>query len=108
MADALRLSRTANTVSSFCNAVIGDICGVISGSAAAVIAARVLLLGNGGSEIFVTLLLSALVSGVTVGGKACGKSLAMNSSTAVVRAAAKALCFFRTLPERFRKKQKKK
>lgn len=105
--DALRLIRNANKVSSFCNDVIGDICGVISGSAAAVIAARVLLLG-GGSEIFVTLLLSALVSGVTVGGKACGKSLAMNSSTAVVRAAAKALCFFRTLPERFRKKQKKK
>ena len=106
--DALRLIRNANKVSSFCNDVIGDICGVISGSAAAVIAARVLLLGGSGSEIFVTLLLSALVSGVTVGGKACGKSLAMNSSTAVVRAAAMALCFFRTLPERFRKKQKKK
>lgn len=106
--DALRLIRNANKVSSFCNDVIGDICGVISGSAAAVIAARVLLLGGDGSEIFVTLLLSALVSGVTVGGKACGKSLAMNSSTAVVRAAAKALCFFRTFPERFGKKQKKK
>lgn len=104
--DALRLIRNANKVSSFCNDVIGDICGVISGSAAAVIAARVLLLSDNGSEIFTTLLLSAVVSGLTVGGKACGKSLAMNCSTAVVRTAAKFLCFFRTLPQRLRKKQR--
>ena len=80
--DALRLIRNAGRVSSFCNDVIGDICGVISGSAAAVISAR--------------------------GGKACGKSLAMNSSTAVVRTAAKVLCFFRTLPQRLEKKSAKK
>ena len=100
--DALRLIRNAGRVSSFCNDVIGDICGVISGSAAAVISARVLLLSKSGSEIFITLLLSA------VGGKACGKSLAMNSSTAVVRTAAKVLCFFRTLPQRLEKKSAKK
>ena len=98
--DALRLIRNAGRVSSFCNDVIGDICGVIS--------ARVLLLSKSGSEIFITLLLSAVVSGVTVGGKACGKSLAMNSSTAVVRTAAKVLCFFRTLPQRLEKKSAKK
>lgn len=106
--DALRLIRNANKVSSFCNDVIGDICGVISGSAAAVIAARVLLLSNNGSEIFITLLLSALVSGITVGGKACGKSLAMNCSTAVVRTAARVICFFRTLPQRVQKKRAEK
>ena len=106
--DALRLIRNAGKVSSFCNDVIGDICGVISGSAAAVIAARVLILSKSKSEIFITLLLSAVVSGVTVGGKACGKSLAMNSSTAVVRTAARVLCFFRTLPQRIRKKRTEK
>ena len=105
---ASRLIRNAGKVSSFCNDVIGDICGVISGSAAAVIAARVLILSKSKSEIFITLLLSAVVSGVTVGGKACGKSLAMNSSTAVVRTAARVLCFFRTLPQRIRKKRAEK
>ena len=69
---------------------------------------RQLLLSKSGSEIFITLLLSAVVSGMTVGGKACGKSLAMNSSTAVVRTAAKVLCFFRTLPQRLEKKSAKK
>lgn len=106
--EAIRLLRNAARVGSVCNDVIGDICGVISGSAAAVISARVLLLSKSGSEIFITLLLSAVVSGVTVGGKACGKSLAMNSSTAVVRTAAKVLCFFRTLPQRLEKKSAKK
>ena len=80
----------------------------LAGAAAAVIAARVLILSKSKSEIFITLLLSAVVSGVTVGGKACGKSLAMNSSTAVVRTAAKVLCFFRTLPQRIRKKRAEK
>ena len=107
--DALRLIRNAGRVSSFCNDVIGDICGVISGSASAVIAARAIasMDANGRTGTIVTLL-SAVVSGMTVGGKACGKSLAMNSSTAVVRTAAKVLCFFRTLPQRLEKKSAKK
>ena len=40
---AIKLLRRAERVSSFCNDVVGDICGVISGSASAVIAARVVL-----------------------------------------------------------------
>lgn len=44
---ALKLIRNAGRVSSFCNDVIGDICGVISGSAAATIAARVLAMHPG-------------------------------------------------------------
>ena len=39
-AEALRLIRNANRVSSFCNDVIGDICGVISGAASATIAVK--------------------------------------------------------------------
>ena len=48
---ALKLIRNAGRVSSFCNDVIGDICGVISGSAAATIAARVLAMHPGMREI---------------------------------------------------------
>ena len=40
--DALRLLRNAERVSSICNDVVGDICGVVSGSASATIAAQVL------------------------------------------------------------------
>ena len=41
-----------------------------------------------------TLAMSALAAGLTVGGKACGKSFAIDSSTSVVRTAAMVLAFF--------------
>ena len=103
--DALRLIRNAERVSSFCNDVIGDICGVISGSASAVIAVRVLLLRPGNKEAVLNLILSALVAGLTVGGKAFGKTIALQSSIQVVRVAARVLHFFRTLPKKLRGKK---
>lgn len=102
---ALKLIRNAGRVSSFCNDVIGDICGVISGSASAVIAARVLLLRPGYREAVLNLLMSALVAGLTVGGKAFGKTIAMQSSIQVVRLAARALHFFRTFPKKLHGKK---
>lgn len=39
--EAIRLLRNAERVSSICNDVVGDICGVVSGSASATIAAQV-------------------------------------------------------------------
>lgn len=102
--DALRLIRNANKVSSFCNDVIGDICGVISGSAAAVIAARAVLGMESTKATIVTLGMSALVAAVTVGGKAVGKTFAMGGSVQVVRSTAKVLCFFRTIFQNKRRK----
>ena len=104
---ALKLIRNAGRVSSFCNDVIGDICGVISGSAAATIAARVLAMHPGMREIVLTLAMSALAAGLTVGGKACGKSFAIDSSTSVVRTAAMVLHFFHTIPEKLRPKRRR-
>ena len=40
--EAIRLLRNAERVSSICNDVVGDICGVVSGSASATIAAQIL------------------------------------------------------------------
>ena len=98
--EALKMLRRAERVSSFCNDVVGDICGVISGSAAAVIAAKAI---TGMSPVLgsvVQLLLSAVVAGLTVGGKAFGKSIAMNNSTAILHAAAKVMYLVKSLPGR--------
>ncbi len=103
-ADAIMLIRNAGRVSSFCNDVIGDICGVISGAASAAIVARILILRPDGSELWLNLVFSALVAGLTVGGKAFGKTFAIQSSTNVVRSTARILCFFRTLRKRLRRK----
>ena len=105
---ALKLIRNAGRVSSFCNDVIGDICGVISGSASAVIAARVIAAGVGGTQMIVDLLMSALVAALTVGGKAFGKTFAISESTRIVQMTARVLCFFRKIPALFRKRRKKR
>lgn len=92
--EAIRLLRSAERVSSICNDVVGDICGVISGSAAATISAQLLAKFSFSWPTLVALLMSAFVSGLTVGGKAIGKSFAVNSSTQIVHFAGKVISFF--------------
>ena len=82
--EAIRLLRNAERVSSICNDVVGDICGVVSGSASATIAALILTHVDLGWPRAVSLAMSALVAGLTVGGKAIGKTIAVNSCTQIV------------------------
>lgn len=82
--EAIRLLRNAERVSSICNDVVGDICGVVSGSASATIAALILTNVDLGWPRGVSLVMSALVAGLTVGGKAIGKSIAVKSCTKIV------------------------
>ena len=82
--EAIRLLRNAERVSSICNDVVGDICGVVSGTAAAAIAAQMLARFSFSWSGMVGLIMSACVSGITVGGKAIGKTFAVNSSTSIV------------------------
>ena len=95
--EALRLLRKAERVSSICNDVIGDICGVVSGTAAATISAQLLVKFDFSWPTLVSLLMSALVSGVTVGGKAIGKTFAVNSSTTIVHFVGKVISAFYNL-----------
>lgn len=82
--EAIRLLRNAERVSSICNDVVGDICGVVSGSASATIAALILANADIGWPRGISLAMSALAAGLTVGGKAIGKTFAVNSCTKIV------------------------
>lgn len=82
--ESIQLLRNAERVSSICNDVVGDICGVVSGSASATIAASILANFDFSWPQIVSLLMSALAAGLTVGGKAIGKGFAVSSSTAIV------------------------
>lgn len=80
---AVRLIQNASRTSSFCNDVIGDICGIISGSAGVSLA--VILSKTFDLSIFwVTLFITAIIAALTIGGKALGKSTAMNKSTFIL------------------------
>ncbi len=102
-AESIRLLRNAERVSSICNDVVGDICGVVSGSASATIAAQVVAKMDFGWPQVISLVMSALVAGLTVGGKAIGKTFAINSCTSIVHGAGRGVYFLR---KPFHKKKK--
>ena len=106
--EAIKLLRNAERVSSICNDVIGDICGVVSGSASATIAAQVIAKLNFSWPRLIMLIMSALVAGFTVGGKAMGKTFAINSCTSIVHGTGKILYTLHHLPRVFTKKNKKR
>ena len=106
--DAIKLLRNAERVSSICNDVVGDICGVISGSASATIAALILANVRIGWPRAVSLVMSALCAGLTVGGKAIGKTVAVNSATAIVHGVGKMIYSLHRIPVMFRKKKNKR
>ena len=100
--EAIRLLRNAERVSSICNDVVGDICGVVSGSASATIAALILANVESGWPKAVSLVMSTLVAGLTVGGKAIGKTIAVQSCTEIVHLVGRVIHGW----NRFRKKKK--
>lgn len=102
--EAIRLLRNAERVGSICNDVVGDICGVISGSASAAIAAKVVEHFSFSWPNVVTLVLSALVAALTVGGKAIGKAYAIQSCTQIVYSVGKLLHTKNQFLVAFRKK----
>ena len=92
--EAIRLLRKADKVSSICCDVIGDICGVVSGSASAAIVTQILANFDFSIPQLISLGMSALVAGLTVGGKAIGKGFAIGSSTTIVHLVGKVVWSF--------------
>jgi len=103
--EAIMLLRNAERVSSICNDVVGDICGVVSGSASASIAAQLIVHFSGSVGQLVMLAMSALVAGLTVGGKAIGKTFAIGSCTQIVSFVGKTIWIFHHLPDLIKKKK---
>jgi CBS domain containing-hemolysin-like protein len=86
---AIRILRNADRFANFCNDVIGDICGIISGAASAIVVIKLFSAGANASAygpwyFIVNVAFTALVSGLTVGGKALGKSIAIYNATAII------------------------
>ena len=106
--EAIRLLRNAERVSSICNDVVGDICGVVSGSASATIAVQVISNFDFSWPQIISLAMSSLAAGLTVGGKAIGKTFAVQSCTKIVHGVGRMIYGLRHLPDIFRKKKNKR
>ncbi len=91
---AINLIKSKDKVSNFCNDVIGDICGIVSGSASAAVVAYILKALPSVGNFLLTLLITATVAALTVGGKAMGKSIAIKHSNSIVYFTARVISVF--------------
>ncbi len=92
---AVKFKKNADKVSNFCCDVIGDVCGVVSGTAAASIS--LILSSNLNTNVFVTtLIVTGIIASLTIGGKAIGKSYAINKSDVILFEFSKIVsCFYK-------------
>jgi len=81
---AIYLVRNADQVSNFCNDVIGDISGILSGVIGAAIVFRFVAEQPGLDRALISIVVTGLVSSLTVGGKAVGKMIALEKANSIM------------------------
>ncbi len=105
---ALWLVKNSGTVSSICNDVIGDIFGIISGACSAAIVIKIATMLPNGWQRWLSIIISAIVSALTIGGKAFMKNIAISNSRDFVMFVARMLALFNKDERKIRKKNAKK
>ncbi|MBQ1550506.1 MAG: DUF21 domain-containing protein [Bacilli bacterium] len=89
-AHSVKLLKNSDKLASICNDVIGDVCGVVSGSAGVLVANTI-------SDYFVinksivVLIVTGLIASITITGKAYGKTVAINNSKSITEKVGKVL-----------------
>ncbi|MBR5721594.1 MAG: hypothetical protein IKX78_03815 [Clostridia bacterium] len=101
---ALSLIAKAPSVSNFCNDVIGDICGVISGTTCSVLALKFAEMFSFNAFLSV-FLFTATTASLTVGLKAIGKNIAVLFGDKIIYAISRVVCVF--VPERIQDSKRK-
>ncbi|HBU11297.1 MAG TPA: hypothetical protein DEB31_00730 [Clostridiales bacterium] len=91
---ALKLLKNADVVANFCNDVIGDICGIVSGAAGSAITLKAMMMRVPLPEMALAIAVSAFIAAGTVAGKAWGKGIAMRNSRRIVLAIGSFVYFF--------------
>lgn len=81
--ESLSLIKNSVKVSSVCNDVIGDICGIISGGMGAMIALTLAKYINN-NVVVSSIIVSAIISSLTVGGKAIFKRVAIKNCDSII------------------------
>ncbi len=81
--EAILLIKNSAKVSSVCNDVIGDICGILSGALGTTLSISIST--NWHTNLVLTsILIAAIISTLTVGGKAIGKDIAVKKCDNIV------------------------
>ena len=105
---AMRLIRSADKVSNFCNDIVGDICGVVSGATSTYIIVSILAESYNIYSVYLGISITGMVASLTVGGKALGKTLAIKNSNYIIYKVAVVLTFTIGRKRLFKAKRAKK
>lgn len=103
---ALWLTKNSDTVSSVCNDIVGDIFSIISGACSAALVVKITISLQQTWQIVLSIAVSAIVSAMTIGGKAFMKKIAISNSKDFVMFVARVLAIFNKDERKIRKKQK--
>lgn len=88
---ATKLIKNNVRVASFCNDIIGDVCGIVSGGLGAVLA---ISMSKYIDVTLATIITSAIISALTVTGKAIFKTVAVKKADKILFLSAKILSIF--------------
>ena len=83
------LVRNADRVANICNDVVGDVSSAISGALGAGLA--LLIIRSGSENLFVEIIITSCIAGLTVGGKALGKNYAINKANEIIHVVARVM-----------------
>lgn len=103
--ESIMLIRNAPMVANLFNDVIGDICGIISGSTATAIVLAIEE-GFGIKSVLLSVAMSGFVAALTVGGKAIGKSIAIARARYIVYYVGIMMCYARQIVVKKKKVKK--
>lgn len=107
---AIKLCQNTEKVSSFCGDVVGDICGILSGAGGVSLVVN-MHISNPNVYFIVTCLISSVIAGLTIFGKAIMKGYAVENCEIVVMKTGKTLetsplVYVRNFMEKLKKKRK--
>ena len=91
---AIGLTKNSTKVASVCSDVIGDICGIVSGSLGAALTLDIIGIIDV-SSVIITMVVTATISALTVGFKAIFKDVAEKNSDSIVYTVGKVLSVFK-------------
>lgn len=81
--ETISLLKQGSKISSICNDVVGDVCGIVSGGLGAVLAISIST-KTGYNNTVIAVIISAFISSFTVGGKAIMKAVAIKKADNII------------------------
>lgn len=86
--------KNSDKLASICNDVVGDVCGVVSGSAGVLVSTTLADMLDLDASL-VVLIVTALIASLTITGKALGKSIAIKNSEKITFQVGKVVSVFK-------------